>query len=619
MIAFYARVSLEEQVEQYGLASQLHALREHAKAKALVVAAEQVIVDEGYGGADLDRPGLERLRAAIRQRRITLVLVHDPDRLTRRLAHLAILQEEAEQYGCRYEFVTTPAEPTPEGRMFLSLKGVFAEYEREKIKERTLRGRKAKAREGLIVGGICPYGYDHHGKAAGDRGHFTINDDQAAVVRQIFAWAQQGASIRDIAFRLTAEGIRPKKGGRWGRSSVARILTNETYVGRAYYYRRQRTAPTNPAPEHAHRRNKKTCLRERPRNDWIPITVPAIITEDVFRTVQDRLRANKALLAGRPATRTYLLKGLLRCAACTRRWAGNPNHGARFYRCTGHDRNRPDPCTAGMISADRIETAVWTCITEILQDPKRLTSLIATHLDAFTPAKTTEHDIQELSRNLDRLQRREERARQALLDPDLTPHYATVKATLAQATSDRQQAQERLQRLQATRPSPEDLQARIASLCARVTKALQHAPVAARQRFLQDLITKIIIAADHATIHCALPDEYRPQHLTDVDSTQQQDGYCAQRADAGAAGLRQEHARQTLRRNSAAPHVRGGDRNHQDPQHRRRSCGRPWTPPRTAIPLAAPYHFRRRADRRRRRHAASRRSQPRAQRRALSR
>src|SRR5439155_3899574 len=134
------------------------------------------------------------LREAVRARAFDVVLVHDPDRLSRKLAHQLLLVEELERAGVRLEYFTTPREDTPEGRLLLNVKGVVAEYEREKIRERTTRGKKQKAREGHLPGGSCPYGYRSDPTQPGGLG---IHDDEARVVREMFRWLTEGSSMRE--------------------------------------------------------------------------------------------------------------------------------------------------------------------------------------------------------------------------------------------------------------------------------------------------------------------------------------------------------------------------------------------------------------------------------------
>src|SRR5215467_3871048 len=157
--ALYGRVSTEEQAEKFGLASQLTELRALAAQRGYAVAPDGEYLDDGYTGAELDRPALTRLRDAAHARLFHVVLVHDPDRLSRNLGHLLLLEEEFEKAGVRLEFLTTPREDTPEGQLLLHVKGAVAQYERSKTRERTLRGKREKARRGLIPAGQNPFGY----------------------------------------------------------------------------------------------------------------------------------------------------------------------------------------------------------------------------------------------------------------------------------------------------------------------------------------------------------------------------------------------------------------------------------------------------------------------------
>src|SRR5579863_1718484 len=137
--AIYARVSLEDQAENYSLDSQLRELRQYASEKKFAVKPDWEFVDQGWSGSDLDRPALTLLRELARTRGIDLVLVLDVDRLSRNLARQLLLTEELELAGIRLEFLNAPSADTTEGRLMRNFKGVMAEYEREKIKERTLR------------------------------------------------------------------------------------------------------------------------------------------------------------------------------------------------------------------------------------------------------------------------------------------------------------------------------------------------------------------------------------------------------------------------------------------------------------------------------------------------
>jgi len=175
----YARASTEDQAERYGLASQITVLREFSRRKGYEIVAE--FSDDGVSGATLDRPALTRLRDNVRAGGYQAVLAHAPDRLSRNLAHQLLLLEEFKKADCSVEFLTTPTEDTAEGRLLLNVSGVVAEFEREKIKERTLRGKREKARRGLVVASY-PFGYKPD---PAQPGKLVLHETEAEAVRLI--------------------------------------------------------------------------------------------------------------------------------------------------------------------------------------------------------------------------------------------------------------------------------------------------------------------------------------------------------------------------------------------------------------------------------------------------
>src|SRR5438552_1640269 len=179
----YGRVSTEEQAEKYGLSSQLRELRAVAKREGYTIVAEYV--DDGVSGATLDRPQLARLREAARARAFDVVLVHAVDRLSRDLLNQLIVTEELRSLGIRIALPSGLIEDSPEAQALVQMQGVFAGVERHKIRERTTRGRREKARKGLVVSGPWPFGYQHDASQPGGLG---VVEDEARIVLQMFAW-----------------------------------------------------------------------------------------------------------------------------------------------------------------------------------------------------------------------------------------------------------------------------------------------------------------------------------------------------------------------------------------------------------------------------------------------
>lgn len=148
--AIYARVSSNKQKEENTIASQTAALVEFARKNGYAVPDEWVFEDEGFSGANLVRPGLERLRDLAAEGHIAAVLVHAPDRLSRKYAYQVLLVEEFARNGVETIFVQAPKSDSPEDQLLLQFQGMIAEYERAQILERSRRGKRYRARQGQV-------------------------------------------------------------------------------------------------------------------------------------------------------------------------------------------------------------------------------------------------------------------------------------------------------------------------------------------------------------------------------------------------------------------------------------------------------------------------------------
>ena len=151
--AIYARVSSERQRQDQTIASQTVGLRELAAERGLLVSEDLVFEDEGFSGASLQRPALERLRDRAAEGAFEILLCHSPDRLARRYAYQVLLLEEFQRAGVAVCFAKEPERGgTPEDELLRQFQGMIAEYERAQIRERSRRG-KAAPRTQRVAGG----------------------------------------------------------------------------------------------------------------------------------------------------------------------------------------------------------------------------------------------------------------------------------------------------------------------------------------------------------------------------------------------------------------------------------------------------------------------------------
>jgi site-specific DNA recombinase len=159
-VAIYARVSSEHQAQEQTIASQVAALRERIALDSLMLDDELCFLDDGVSGATLARPALERLRDMAYAGGIQKLYVHSPDRLARRYAYQVLLVDELRRHGIEIVFLNRAIGVSPEEDLLLQMQGMFAEYERAKILERSRRGKRHAAQRGA-VSVLCgaPFGY----------------------------------------------------------------------------------------------------------------------------------------------------------------------------------------------------------------------------------------------------------------------------------------------------------------------------------------------------------------------------------------------------------------------------------------------------------------------------
>ncbi len=223
-VAIDARVSSERPTEGQTIASQVAALRERVMADGLALPEAMQFLDDGYSGATLVRPALERFRDVVAARAVDRLYVHSPDRLARKYAYQVLLVDECRRAGVEVIFLNRALGQSPEDDLLLQVQGMIAEYERAKIIERHRRGKRHAARAGAVhVLSGAPYGSRYVSKyAGGGQARYDIVPEEARVVRQVFDWiARDRLSIGEVCRRLTQAGEVTRTGKTaWDRSAV---------------------------------------------------------------------------------------------------------------------------------------------------------------------------------------------------------------------------------------------------------------------------------------------------------------------------------------------------------------------------------------------------------------
>jgi len=459
-VAIYARVSSEQQAVTHTVASQVAALRERVAADGVEVSEAMQFIDEGYSGATLVRPALERLRDVVAAGVVDRLYVHSPDRLARNYAYQVLLVDEFRRAGIEVIFLNRALGQSPEDNLLLQVQGMIAEYERAKILERHRRGKRHAARAGVVnVLSGAPYGYRYVPKyAGGGQARYEIVPDEARVVRQVFEWiGRDRLTIGEVCRRLThsSEVTRTGKTA-WDRSVVWGMLKNPAYRGTAAFGK-TRQAPLRPRLRAQRGRTlqprRAVATVDVPQEDWLSIPVPALVEPAVFIAVQEQLYENQRHARQSRRGALYLLQGVLQCQHCGYAFYGKrlspsarkgKSRAYAYYRCLGTDAYRfggERVCQNTQVRTDLLDLAVWREVCTLLAHPERLVEEYRRRLQPDSQAKrpalaTIEAHLGQLRQGLARLI---DSYAEGLIDKDeFEPRITRLRQRLARLEEQRQ-------------------------------------------------------------------------------------------------------------------------------------------------------------------------------------
>lgn len=523
--AIYARVSSDQQKEDKTIASQTAALMAFASSQGYSVPAEWIFEDEGFSGATLVRPALERVRDLVAEGQIQAVLVLSPDRLSRKYAYQVLLTEEWLRHGVQTIFINAPQSQTPEDQLLVQFQGMIAEYERAQILERSRRGKRHRAKQGEIsVLSGAPYGYRYVRKTEERAAYYEVIDAQAEVVRQVFElYTAQALSIGAITRRLNELGVPTRtEQACWERSTIWAMLRNPAYRGMACFgktqeaSRRRRDNRAVRMRGHAPRRGPRT-QQEAPKDQWILIPVPALVDECTFDLAQERLQDNKKF-APRRTVEPSILQGLVHCGQCGYAlYRTSTRSSARkiyYYRCLGSDAWRYQGqarCSAKPIRLDLLEDTVWSEVARLLEDPSLIHAELTRRVEAARKSHPAKRHQDRIARELLHAQRRVERLLTAYQEdllnldelrrrmPELRQRETRLKAELESLSS---QLADQATYLRLAHTLGEFLE--------RLRTQVQGLDVLQRQRVVRLLVKEVVVGHDSITIRHSIPNSNRP-------------------------------------------------------------------------------------------------------------
>ena len=515
-VAIYARVSTQRQAGAQSTEQQIDRLRAHAEGQGWSLAADRVFRDDGHSGASLRRPGLDRLRDAAAGARLDRVLITEPDRLARNHVHQALLVEEPQKHGAQVEFLDRPMGRDPHDQLLLQIRGAVAEYERTLIADRMRRGRLRRLRAGTLLPWTRPpYGYRLDPERPRDPAGVRLDEAEAAVVRDLFAWfADEGQPLYALQRRLDRLGIASPRGHRpWSSSALHGVLTNPAYLGQVFAHR----VRTHPA------RRRRSALLPVGRSgsgttqpvdetEWIPVaSVPAIVGRAQFDRSQERLAYNRRMARRNNRANPYLLRGLVSCGRCRLACCGRHTRpGYAYYVCPTKLRSRllvpGERCPARYVPARALEELVWRDLCEVLAAPE----MIARAMARARGGHWLPQELQARRANL-----RRGRAALGQQVERLTEAYLAGVVPLAEYERRRRDAEARLQALDrqehdleheaGRRSETAGLAAHAEAFCRRVREGLAAADFGRKRALLELLVDRVVVADGAVEIRYAVP------------------------------------------------------------------------------------------------------------------
>ncbi|MBA2390413.1 MAG: recombinase family protein, partial [Geodermatophilaceae bacterium] len=515
-VAIYVRVSTQRQAQTQTIDQQLERLKRVAADRQWALPDDHVFRDDGYSGASLRRPGLDKLRDLAALAKLDRILITDPDRLARNYVHQVLLMEELQRHGAQVEFADRPLSNDPQDQLLLQIRGAVAEYERTLIAERTRRGRLHKLQTGQMLPWTRPpYGYRADPDRPRDPAGVRTDPTEATVVADLFRWfADDGRSLMAATQRLREQGVRSPGGKEyWGQPSVRGILSNPTYTGTIYANRtRVRPARIRRSATHPIGRPRDSQAPVPP-DQWIAVaTIPALVTRELFDRVQARIAANRAQSRRNNTTTQYLLRALVSCGSCRLACSARRTTptGRTYYICTGKNlqvRQRLSCyCSSKFIPAGTLDELVWADLVDLLQHPDRVARALRRASGEGALPQELQARRENLRRGRSSLTRQIERLTEAYLSEVLTlGEYQRRRGELERRDETLAKQEQALAGETSRAVEVGHAVGGAEAFAKRVRAGLGTATFERKRQLVELLIDRVVVAGDNVEIRYAFP------------------------------------------------------------------------------------------------------------------
>ena len=378
LIALYPRVSTQEQAEHgHSINEQIDRMKKYCDAMGWSV--YKIYTDAGYSGGNTERPGLQSMITDVKAGKVDKVLVYKLDRLSRSqldtlyLIEKIFLANNVDFVSMSENFDTS----TPFGRAMIGILAVFAQLEREQIKERMKMGKYARAKKGKFHGSNnIPTGYDYDPQI----GEFITNDFEKMQVIECFQLAATGISPYKIAKILDAKGF-VRRSGPWNDRNIRRTLRNKAYIGYQKY-----------------------------NNEWFESHHEHFVSDELFYKVQeilDNRSAQHEKLNRRVGKATTYLGGFLYCAHCGAKYCKStscpPKKSGGTYRYEKFMCYSRQSRTPHMIKDKNCKNKHWNVqeLTDLVFGEIKKLAIDPNYIAAIKDAKPEDEQPQIIAKELD--------------------------------------------------------------------------------------------------------------------------------------------------------------------------------------------------------------------------
>ena len=341
-VALYPRVSGHEQEDNYSIPEQIDRMKKYCESRDWLV--YKIYTDSGYTGSNMERPGLQDMIKDAENGKIDMVLVYKLDRLSRSQKDTLFLIEDVfDKHGVGFTSMTENFDTsTAHGKFIIGILSVFAQLEREKIKERTKLGKDSRAKEGKWHGGsTVPIGYDY----IDDK--LIQNEYEVMQIKEIADLFLKGTPARTIERMMDAKGYRHKHGD-WTAKTVKSVLSSPIVAGYIKH-------------------NDKLYKGQH----------EAILSQETYDAIMEIMKERQERY-GSAKPHQSLLGGILFCKNCGARYARqNINYSQLVYSCYSRSKKMKrmikDPtCKNKNYRMDVLEGAILDEINRLIIDPNRI-------------------------------------------------------------------------------------------------------------------------------------------------------------------------------------------------------------------------------------------------------